>query len=326
MRGVGLAVILAVLVVGCDRGTEAGGAPAKFRVAMILPGSDTDKGWNQMAREGLDRIRTELSADAKIVTNVKSSEFGSQIGYFADEGYDLIICHGGEFKSAVESAAKRYPKTRFIVGGCDETIAGATPVEFLARDASYLVGVVAADVSKSKQAAFVGAMPFKPVRACYDGMRDGIAAAGNGVKLMEPQWTNSWDSPTLAKERTELVIGQGADVIYQNVDAAARGVFDAVAEAAARGKPAYAFGCNSNQNDLAPGVILGSVVLDIQRAYLDLAREAKQGKLAAEPVKLGLRGGYVDLVLNDRHAAITDVVRSKVAEARQRLLTQEAGR
>ena len=323
MRILGVLTMIAIAVAGCDRGTQAEDAAEAFRVAMILPGSDTDKGWNQMAREGLDRIRTELSAEAKLVTNVKSSEFASQIAYFADEGFDLIICHGGEFKSAVESAVKKYPKTKFIVGGCDEVIAGATPVEFLARDASWLVGVVAADVSRSKQAAFVGAMPFKPVRACHEGMRDAIADSGNGVRMMDAQWTNSWDSPTLAKERTELVIGQGADVIYQNVDSAARGVFDAVSEAASRGKPVYAFGCNSNQNDIAPRVILGSVVLDIQRSYLDLAKQAKENTLKPEPVKLGLHGGYVDLVLNDRHPAITDGIRQKVAVARQRLLARE---
>ena len=80
----GLIVALSFLA-GCDRGTSGGGNA--FRVAMILPGSDTDKGWNQMAREGLDRIRSELGAETKVVTNVKSSEFAGQIDYFAAEGY-----------------------------------------------------------------------------------------------------------------------------------------------------------------------------------------------------------------------------------------------
>ena len=39
------------------------------------PGSDTDKGWNQMAKEGLDQIKKELKAQTKAVTNVKSSDF-----------------------------------------------------------------------------------------------------------------------------------------------------------------------------------------------------------------------------------------------------------
>src|SRR3954464_3494532 len=114
---------------------------APLKVALILPGSDTDKGWNQMAREGLDRVRKELKAETKAVTNVKSSDFYNQIANFAEDGYDVIICHGGEFEKAAAQAAKTYPKTKIIVGGCPVDVPGATVVEFMTRDASELVGV-----------------------------------------------------------------------------------------------------------------------------------------------------------------------------------------
>src|SRR3954470_4194373 len=143
---------------------------AELRVALILPGSDTDKGWNQMAREGLDAIKKDLKAQTKAVTNVKSSDFYNQISNFAEDGYDVIICHGGEFEKAAAQAAKTYPKTRIIVGGCPVDIKGATAVEFMTRDASTLVGFVAAKVSKTKKAAFVGAMKVGPLEECYNGL------------------------------------------------------------------------------------------------------------------------------------------------------------
>src|SRR4051812_31819062 len=92
-------------------------ALADLKVALILPGSDTDKGWNQMAREGLDQIKKDLKAQTKAVTNVKSSDFYNQISNFAEDGYDVIICHGGEFEKTAALAAKTYPKTKIIVGG-----------------------------------------------------------------------------------------------------------------------------------------------------------------------------------------------------------------
>src|SRR5687768_13644068 len=314
----GLMVALSFFV-GCDRGTSGGGNA--FRVAMILPGSDTDKGWNQMAREGLDRIKNELGAETKLVTNVKSSEFAGQIDYFAGDGYDVIICHGGEFAQAVEQAVKKHPDVKFIVGGCPTEIAGAVPVEFLARDASYLVGVVAGHVTKMKAVAFVGAMAVPTLEACYEGLRDGVASVAPEINVLPPLWTNSWDSPPLAKEKTESAIHNGnADVVFQNVDAAARGVFEAVTEATQRGRTVYAFGCNSNQNDLAPDVILGSVVLDVQRAYTELAREAKAGTLQPGARKLGLDGGWVDLVLNEKHPVVTSPIKEAVAAARGKLV------
>jgi basic membrane protein A and related proteins len=322
MRNLLLALLIIPLFLSCDRNkTTPPAVNKKFRVALLLPGSDNDKGWNQLAREGLDRIKADLAADARLVTKVASSEYASQIKYFADDGYDLIICHGGEFEAEVAKAAAAYPKTRFIVGGCPNAIPGATSVEFLAKDASRLAGVVAARVSRSKTAGFVGAMAVPTVQACYDGFADGIKSVTDAnVKTIPPQWTNSWDSAVLAKEKAEAVLGQGADVVYQNVDAAATGVFEAVAAANKPEKPAYAFGCNSNQNGLAPNVILGSVVIDVPRAYFDLAKQAKDGKLSPGPVKLGLKDGYVDLVLNEKHPAVTDAVRTTVDASRRKLL------
>src|SRR5437868_7132920 len=123
-------------------------AAADLKVALILPGSDTDKGWNQMAKEGLDAIKKDLKAQTKAVTNVKSSDFYNQISNFAEDGYDLIICHGGEFAKAAAQAARPYPKAKSIVGGRPVDIKGAVAVEFLTRDASELVGFVAGKVSK----------------------------------------------------------------------------------------------------------------------------------------------------------------------------------
>jgi basic membrane lipoprotein Med (substrate-binding protein (PBP1-ABC) superfamily) len=293
---------------------------ADLRVAMVLPGSDNDKGWNQMAREGLDSIKKELKADTQIVTNVKSADFYTRVSNFAEDGFDVVICHGGEFEKVAKEAAKNYPKTHFIVGGCPNEIPGAISVDFMTRDASKLVGVVAAAVSKTKTVAFVGADPVAPLQACYDGMQDGLKKADKGVTALPAIWTNSWDSPTIAKEKTEAAIAGGADVIYQNVDAAAVGVFQAVQDANKNGKSIAAFGCNSNQNAVAPDVILGSVVLNVQQAYLDLARDAASGKQKNGAVKLGLPGGYVDLVMNDKHPAVTPALKETVDAMRKELV------
>jgi basic membrane lipoprotein Med (substrate-binding protein (PBP1-ABC) superfamily) len=246
----------------------------------------------------------------------------NQLSYFGGEGFDVVICHGQEFASDVGKAAGRFPKTHFIVGGCPTDVPGAVAVEFEARDASNLAGSLAAQVSRAKVAAFVGAMEIPTLVACYEGMRDGISATKNQaqVKLLPPLWTDSWDSPTRAKEKAEAAISAGADVIFQNVDSAATGVFEAVRAANKPTKPAFAIGCNSNQNGMAPDVIVGSVVIDVQRAYLDLTRKAQGEELKNGAMKLGLAGGYVDLVLNEGHPAVTPNVKGNISDLRNALL------
>jgi basic membrane lipoprotein Med (substrate-binding protein (PBP1-ABC) superfamily) len=300
---------------------------AEIRVAMVLPGSANDKGWNQMAREGLDRIKSELKAQTQIVTNVKSADFYSRISNFAEDGFDVVICHGGEFEKVVKEAAKNYPKTHFIVGGCSNEIPGAISVEFSLRDASELAGLVAGSVTRTKKVAYVGAEPVAIMRASYEGVKEGLkkaagggAGGGGGATLLRGLWTNSWDSPTLAREKTEAAIASGADVVFQNVDAASIGVFQAVQDANKSGKHVGCFGCNSNQNAVAPDVILGSVAMNIPQAYLDLARDAASGKQKNGHITLGLAGGYVDLVLNEKHPDVTATIKEKVEALRKELL------
>src|SRR3954466_11003208 len=131
-----MSLLIRLVLVTLGLAVPAGAALAEFKVALILPGSDNDKGWNQMAREGLDRIKKELKAETQIVTNVKSADFYSRLSNFGEDGFDVVICHGGEFEKVAKEAAKNYPRTHFIVGGCPNEIPGAIAVEFMTRDAS----------------------------------------------------------------------------------------------------------------------------------------------------------------------------------------------
>jgi basic membrane lipoprotein Med (substrate-binding protein (PBP1-ABC) superfamily) len=49
-------------------------------------------------------------------------------------------------------------------------------------------------------------------------------------------------------------------------------------------------------------------------------KEAAAGKLTAGQHKLGLKGGYVDLVLNDKHPAVTDEIKAAVEGLRKKLV------
>jgi basic membrane lipoprotein Med (substrate-binding protein (PBP1-ABC) superfamily) len=83
------------------------------------------------------------------------------------------------------------------------------------------------------------------------------------------------------------------DVIFQNADAAGLGIFQA-----AREKKILAFGTNANQNDVAPDVILGSVVIDLPKAFLRIAREIQAGTFIGRVINLGVKDDVVRLELN----------------------------
>ena len=66
---------------------------------------------------------------------------------------------------------------------------------------------------------------------------------------------------------------------------------------------AYAFGANADQSALAPDRVLGSVVIDLPRAFLAIAREVKNGSFAPKVEMFGISGGVLRYDPNPRLAA-----------------------
>jgi basic membrane lipoprotein Med (substrate-binding protein (PBP1-ABC) superfamily) len=79
----------------------------------------------------------------------------------------------------------------------------------------------------------------------------------------------------------------------------------------------YVFGSNSNQNAVAPEVVIGSVVIDLPKALLSVAREVKEGRFKPRVIRLGAPGDIVSLVLNPALAdRISPAVRQRVDSVR----------
>jgi basic membrane lipoprotein Med (substrate-binding protein (PBP1-ABC) superfamily) len=120
-------------------------------------------------------------------------------------------------------------------------------------------------------------------------------------------YIGNWDDVSAGKEQALAQLASGADVIFQNADAAGLGIIQAVREAS----NAYVFGTNSNQNDIAPEVVLGSVAIDLPHAFLTVARQVREHTFTPGLITLGMRQQVVDLILNPR-------LRSRIPERTRR--------
>ena len=138
----------------------------------------------------------------------------------------------------------------------------------------------------------IGGTELPPVKSSFAAFAAGARAANPRVRVLS-SFIGNWDDVSAGKEQALAQIGRGADVIFQNADAAGLGVFQA-----ARERGVYAFGSNSNQNAVAPDVVLGSVVIDLPRAFLRVAREVKAGTFTGRVVTLGLDTKVVTYVPN----------------------------
>src|SRR5688572_28305394 len=268
-----LHILVVSTITACTSGGDAGRGvdTAGFRVALLTPGPISDRSWNGGAYDGLMRIRDSLGADVSHIQTKTPAEFEENFRQYGEQGFDLVFGHGFEFQEAALRVAPAYPSTVFVTTSGNTVAANVAGMVFNMEDASYLAGLVAASLSKTGTVATIGGAEFPPVKSSFEAFSAGVHAANPAIRILS-SYLGTWDDVSAGKEQALALMNRGADVIFQNADAAGLGIFNAARE---RGG-VYVFGTNSNQNDVAPTVIIASVVIDLPHALLSVAREVKE--------------------------------------------------
>ena len=281
------------LLGACEKGDQnpRSGSGA-FKVALLTPGPVSDQSWNGGAYQGLLWIRDSLGAQISNVQTKTPAEFEDNFRQYGTQGFDLVFGHGFEFQDAARRVAPEFPRTLYITTSGSTSGPNLAGMTFGFADASYLAGILAASVTKTKKIATLGGTALPPVVESFRAFEQGAHAVDSSVHVIS-SYIGNWDDVSAGKEQALAQIAQGADVIFQNADAAGLGVFQA-----ARERSALVIGSNSNQNGVAPDVTLGSVVIDLPRAFLQIAREVKAKTFQPRVVELGEESHVVTLVLN----------------------------
>ncbi len=307
----------------------AGGVPvtrAGMKIALICSGSITDGGWNQQGRDAIIRVGKEMHAHVSVVERVSPVRAVNVMRDYAMEHYSLVIGHGYEFLIPATEAAAEGEGTRFAVSGAGKAEPNIATLDFNISEPSYQLGVLAAMLSKTGKLGFIGGEAIPPVVAGYRGFVAGARSVNPHITVAQAY--TSWDQPALSKSQTEAFIQQGIDVIYQNVDAADRGVFEAVKAADKNlgpdGHPVYVFGSNRNQNNNSTcgPYTPASVVIRLGRAFLQIAREVEHHHFQPGVIRENMRNHVCVLVLNPKlkGTVITRAMRVAVATAGRELL------
>ena len=291
-------VAFGVLIAGCSTAaprsddSTAAQAPA-LKVALLTPGPISDQAWNAGAFAGLQRIKDSLGARVSHIQTKTPAEFDENFRLYGEQGYALVFGHGFEYQDAAQRVAPDFPKTIFVTTSGVRSGPNIAGLEFAFEDGAYLAGIVAGATTKSGVIGAIGGQEIPPVRRSFYAFEQGARSVNPTVKVIT-SYVGNWDDASAGKEQALAQIGRGVDVIFQNADAAGLGIFQAARES----KSVRIFGANSDQNGLAPEVVLGSVVIDLPLAFLLVAREIKNGTFKPRVISLGTKTDVVRLVLN----------------------------
>ena len=315
-----VALLATLALVACtggdgDTASDTTARAGTMRVALLHPGETSDNSWNAGAYQGLMRIRDSLGAQVSAIHTRTPAEFEENFREYGEQGYALVIGHGFEFQDAAVRVAPEYPKTVYVTTSGNRTGANLAGIEFDFEEPSYLAGIAAGRLTKSNVLGVIGGTEIPPVKRSFDAFAAGAKSVNPRVRVLSA-FIGNWNDVAAGKEQALAQIGRGADVIFQNADAAGLGVFQAARE---RGN-VFVVGSNGNQNAIAPEVTIGSVVIDLPKAFLLVAREVQGGQFRPRVITLGGKEGVVTFVPNDARAdLVPPATRAEIDSARARL-------
>ena len=279
--------------------TQASAPAQKIKVGMVTDiGGVNDKSFNQTSWEGLQQLaKDDPSFEVKYLESKTDADYQTNINTFIDEKYDLIICVGYMLADATKEAALANPNQKFAI--IDDATCADLPnvacLMFAQEQASYLVGLVAGSVTKSKTVGYVQGMVSDTMNLFAIGYISGVLAACPDATVLQFN-ANKFDDVAGGQTAAKNMITKGADVIYHAAGGTGIGVIQACDE-----EGIWAIGVDTDQASQAPDHVITSAMKRVDVASQDIAKAVKNGSFKAGVHKYDLSNEGVDLAPTRTH-------------------------
>ncbi|MBM1558011.1 BMP family ABC transporter substrate-binding protein [Sulfitobacter mediterraneus] len=300
---------------------SAGAALAEPALIFDL-GGKFDKSFNEAAFNGAQRWAEETGGTFREIELQSEAQREQALRRFAEAGANPIITTGFAFATPVDAVAGDYPDTKFvnIDGWLPEIPANVQMISFQEHEGSYLVGMLAAQASKSGTIGFIGGMDIPLIRHFGCGYAQGAKAVNPDIKIvanMTGTTPAAWNDPVKGSELTKAQISQGADVVYAAAGGTGVGVLQTAAD-----ENILSIGVDSNQNHLHPGKVLTSMLKRVDVAVYNAMKNGADGVTGS--MVLGLAEEGVGYAMDDNNAPlVSDAMKASVEDARQKIIDGE---
>ncbi|MEV4971292.1 BMP family lipoprotein [Streptomyces scopuliridis] len=313
------ALALTATACGNKSSSDAGSDTKEAGAAIAYDiGGRGDQSFNDAAYAGLAKAETDLKikgSAAEPSEGESDADKVQRLTELARSGNNPVIGVGFAYAPAIKKVAPKFPKTTFgIIDDSSVTGKNIANMVFNEEQGSYLAGVAAAKVTKSKTVGFIGGVETPLIKKFEAGFAQGVKETDPSVKVLsqyltQPPNFDGFSKPDLGKAAAQGQLDKKADVVYAAAGLAGSGSIEATAQA---GK--WAIGVDSDQysqKGLAAykDQILTSVTKDVADSVYNLIKSVQDGTPQTGEVRYGLDKDGVGLAdSNPAYTKMTDVV------------------
>lgn len=297
------AVAFALLLVGCTGGSSESASSSTsptpstdsgaktLKIGMVFDsGGKGDKSFNDSANAGLEKAKSELGVEIRTVDSKTEKDYETNLSTLAEQGFDLVIAVGITQQNALTTVAPKFENTKFAIVDANLEGKNVRSLLFSEEEGSYLAGYAAGLATKTGKIGFVGGKKIPLIEKFEAGYKAGALAANPKVVVLPSKYTESWDDTALGKESAKTLYADGADIVYHAAGRCGVGVINAAKEA-----NKLAIGVDSDQDDVAPGNVLTSMIKRVDAAVFSTIKDVKEGKFSAGSVVYNLKSDGVAL-------------------------------
>ena len=310
--------ILITLFIACFAVIEA--APAALKVGLIYDVTGRgDLSFCDAAYAGAKKAKDEWGFKLTEVTPSLSTDNELTLRRLAKLKYDLIIGVGFLFQEPMTRVASDFPDVKFTLIDAIIDQPNVASLTYRAHEGTFLAGVISALKTEEKRIGFIGGMKVPLVEAFEIGYRAGIQAANPDIKLVAdyvgvtPQ---AFNDPAKAKELALSQYNRGIDIILAAAGASGLGVLEAAKE-----KQKLIIWVDSNGNNLAPGLVLTSVIKGVEISVYETIKSVQEGNFSGGLKDYGLKNGGVEYIVDDfNRDLLSDEILEQVAAFRAKII------
>jgi basic membrane protein A len=303
---VAIAVSVSLLASACGGKSNLGSANGNSkgsakRVALVVAqGGLGDESYNDLANAGFKKGLAETGLSGSPIESTDVVGQGEQILRRAGQTdfglvVDLEFSHG----QILPKVASDFPDTKWAIVNTEAKGSNVASVLFQEQDGSFLAGALAAmmttdtanpRVNPDKTIGVIGGTKSVGIDKFIVGYIQGAKAVDPNINVLV-SYANTFGDPTKGQQLAQAMFQQGADVVYAVAGGTGAGVIKA-AQAANK----YAIGVDTDQDALAKGNVLTSMVKHTDLAVAQLVKNYKDNQYpGGQTLTLGLKDGGVGL-------------------------------
>ncbi len=234
-----ITTVLGLTVAACgsdSKSSDKGGSKITACEVTDLGGVD-DKGFNQIAYEGVKRAEKDLGTKSELLESKTEADYATNIQSFLEKDCAVIITVGFLLDGATADAAKANPAQQFAIVDSaakdnngtpddfsdDKALPNVRPLGFATEQPSFLAGYLAAGMTKSGKVATYGGINIPPVTVFMTGFLNGVNYYNtkNGAKVEVLGWdgtdgsfAGNFDNLDDGKKLAQGFADEGADIIF----------------------------------------------------------------------------------------------------------------